>query len=127
MRLAGRLLLLAALFVTWATLAVAQGNYRAQLRGVVTDAAGAVVPNATVTIKNIGTNISSLHIPTIRDPIFYGLGPSTYDVKAEATGFRSAEKNRGGSGGRSGIVAEFQAGHRSQFGHDSCHEHAAAA
>jgi len=59
MRLTGQLLPLAALFVTWATLAVAQGNYRAQLRGIVSDASGAVVPNATVTIKDVGTNIAS--------------------------------------------------------------------
>ncbi|MGA2204131.1 MAG: carboxypeptidase-like regulatory domain-containing protein, partial [Terriglobales bacterium] len=36
-----------------------QGSYRAQLRGVVSDATGAVVANATVTIRDVGTNISS--------------------------------------------------------------------
>ncbi len=93
MRLTGRLLPLAALFVTWATLAVAQGNYRAQLRGVVTDASGALVPNATVTIKDVGTNIASSARTDGKGSFFFtGLRPSTYDVTVEATGFRSAEK-----------------------------------
>jgi len=42
-----------------ATFSVAQGNYRAQLRGVVSDASGALVTNARVTIRDVGTNISS--------------------------------------------------------------------
>ena len=71
----------------------AQGNYRAQLRGVVSDASGAVVPNVTVTIRNVGTNISSVaHTDDKGSYYFTGLVPTTYDVKAEATGFRSAER-----------------------------------
>jgi hypothetical protein len=71
----------------------AQGSYRAQLRGVVTDASGALVPNATVTIRNVGTNISSVaHTDNKGSYYFTGLAPTTYDVKAEATGFRSAER-----------------------------------
>src|SRR5580704_9555159 len=71
----------------------AQGNYRAQLCGVVSDASGAVVPNATVTIRNIGTNISSAaHTDDKGSYYFTGLLPTTYDVKAEASGFRSAER-----------------------------------
>ena len=71
----------------------AQGSYRAQLRGVVSDATGAVVPNATVTIRNIGTNISSAaHTDDKGSYYFTGLLPTTYDVKAEASGFRSAER-----------------------------------
>jgi hypothetical protein len=70
-----------------------QGNYRAQLRGVVTDASGAVVPNATVTIRNVGTNISSAARTDDKGSYYFtGLVPATYDVKAEATGFRSAER-----------------------------------
>ncbi|HXO32316.1 MAG TPA: TonB-dependent receptor [Candidatus Acidoferrales bacterium] len=71
----------------------AQGSYRAQLRGVVSDASGAVVPNATVTIRNIGTNISSAaHTDDKGSYYFTGLLPTTYDVKAEASGFRSDER-----------------------------------
>ena len=71
----------------------AQGSYRAQLRGVVTDTSGAVVPNATVTIRNIGTNISSVaHTDAKGSYYFSGLPPTTYDVKAEAVGFRAVER-----------------------------------
>ena len=46
-----------------------QGSYRAQLRGVVSDATGAVVANATVTIRDVGTDIPTLRIRTTRDRI----------------------------------------------------------
>ena len=70
-----------------------QGAYRAQLRGVVSDATGAVVANATVTIRDVGTNISSsAHTDDKGSYFFTGLRPSTYAVKAEASGFRPAER-----------------------------------
>ena len=50
-------------------------------------------PNATVTIRNVGTNISSAaHTDDKGSYYFTGLRPTTYDVKVEATGFRSAER-----------------------------------
>jgi hypothetical protein len=71
----------------------AQGNYRAQLRGVVSDATGAAVANATVTIRDIGTNISSAaHTGDKGSYYFTGLRPTTYAVKVEASGFRSVER-----------------------------------
>src|SRR3984885_12523246 len=70
-----------------------QGNYRAQLRGVVSDASGALVTNARVTIRDVGTNISSPSRTDDKGSYFFtGLRPSTYDVKAEAAGFRAAER-----------------------------------
>jgi hypothetical protein len=70
-----------------------QGSYRAQLRGVVSDATGAVVANATVTIRDVGTDISnSAHTDDKGSYFFTGLRPSTYAVKVEAHGFRSAER-----------------------------------
>ncbi len=70
----------------------AQGSYRAQLRGVVTDAAGAVISKAEVTITESATNIST-HTRTDEkgEYFFTGLRPSTYSVKAEAPGFRATE------------------------------------
>ena len=66
----------------------AQGSYRAQLRGVVSDATGAVVPNATVTIRNIGTNISSAaHTDDKGSYYFTGLLPTTYDVRPRPAAF----------------------------------------
>jgi Carboxypeptidase regulatory-like domain len=86
--------ILTGFLLAWlATSALAQGNYRAQLRGVVSDASGAMVVNATVTIRDIGTNISAVaHTDEKGSYFFTGLRPSTYDVKVEAPGFRGAER-----------------------------------
>ena len=75
------------------TLLLAQGNYRAQLRGTVSDTSGALVTRATVTIRDVGTNISTTAVTDEKGSYFFtGLRPSTYDVKAEAQGFRAAEQ-----------------------------------
>jgi len=76
-----------------ATLAFAQGNYRAQLRGLVSDATGAVITHATVTIRDEGTNVSSSAQTDDKGTYFFtGLRPSSYAVKVEAPGFRGSEK-----------------------------------
>ena len=70
-----------------------QGSYRAQLRGTVSDATGAVVGHATVTIRDVGTNISSsTHTDDKGSYFFTDLRPSTYAVTVEASGFRPAER-----------------------------------
>ena len=70
-----------------------QGAYRAQLRGVVSDASGAVVAHATVTIRDVGTNIASSAVTDDKGSYFFtDLRPSTYAVKVEASGFRAAER-----------------------------------
>src|SRR5437660_3602766 len=73
--------------------ALGQGTYQAQIRGVVSDPTGAVVGNATVTITENGTNLSTT-AKTGSDGyyILRGLRPSTYSVKAEAPGFQTLEK-----------------------------------
>jgi hypothetical protein len=76
-----------------AILAFAQGNYRAQLRGVVTDTTGAVLANATVTIRDEGTNVSSTAQTDDKGTYFFtGLRPSSYAVKVDAVGFRVTER-----------------------------------
>jgi hypothetical protein len=85
--------LVACFFGSFATFAVAQGSYRAQLRGVVSDATGAVVHDATVTITDTGTNISSVaHTDDKGAYFFTGLRPSTYSVRAQLAGFRTTER-----------------------------------
>jgi Carboxypeptidase regulatory-like domain/TonB dependent receptor len=77
-----------------APLAMAQGSYRAQVRGVVSDASGAVVPNATVTIRDSGTNIANTARTDDKGGYYFAaLRPSTYSIKVEAAGFRTAERN----------------------------------
>lgn len=73
--------------------AFGQASYTAQIRGVVTDPAGAVVPNATITITNDATNISTSARSDERGQyILTGLRPASYTMKAESAGFQTLEK-----------------------------------
>jgi hypothetical protein len=86
-------LLVAYLFASSPSLVVAQGSYRAQLRGVVSDPSGAVVHGATVTITDSGTNISNgAHTDNKGEYYFTGLRPSTYSVRVQLSGFRTEER-----------------------------------
>ena len=68
-------------------------SYTAQVRGTLTDQSGAVVANATVTITNDGTNIAqTTHTDDHGEYFFTGLRPAVYVLKAQAQGFRAAEK-----------------------------------
>ncbi len=93
-----RLLILSCILAAWccvgfATFAAAQGSYRAQLRGIVTDASGAVVHDAAVTITDSGTNIASVaHTDNKGEYFFTSLRPSTYSVKVQLAGFRITER-----------------------------------
>jgi hypothetical protein len=70
-----------------------QASYTAQVRGVVTDQTGAVMPNATITITNDATNISvTAHSDDHGAYILTGLRPAVYTIRAEGTGFRAMEK-----------------------------------
>ncbi|HYA25890.1 MAG TPA: TonB-dependent receptor [Terriglobales bacterium] len=90
-RAALTLILSSLLFVPCALLG--QASYQAQIRGVVTDPTGAVLPNATVTITDVGTNVSQTartdHSGTY---ILRALRPSTYTVKVQAAGFGAVEQ-----------------------------------
>src|SRR5580658_5472320 len=85
--------LVACFYGSFATSAAAQGSYRAQLRGVVSDATGAVINNANVTITDAGTNISrAAHTDEKGEYYFTGLRPSTYAAKVQIPGFRAEER-----------------------------------
>src|SRR4051812_43676433 len=61
------------------------------ITGTVTDPAGAVVPNATVTAKNINTNLTSeakTNSAGVYNILFLPVGP--YSVTVQATGFKTA-------------------------------------
>src|SRR5258708_29159599 len=88
-----RLLLTMCLLAASALMLMAQGSYRAQIRGVIEDASGAVVRDAKVTITDVGTNIASSSRTNDKGEYFFsGLRPSKYSLKVEAQGFRPEEK-----------------------------------
>src|ERR1700682_910669 len=70
-------------------------SYTAQVRGTVTDQTGAVVPSATVTLTNDGTNISTSATTDSRGQYcLHGVRPAAYTLKVESTGFQeSVQKN----------------------------------
>lgn len=69
--------------------AVATAQFRAGVQGVVTDSAGGVVPGATVTLTNKGTN--QTQTTESSDDGFYrfsNLAPGLYSVSVEKDGFK---------------------------------------
>lgn len=68
----------------------AQGSDTALLRGTVTDASGAVIPAAIVTMTNVATGVSEKR-PTDSAGryLFADLKPATYTAKVEAVGFKT--------------------------------------
>jgi hypothetical protein len=82
-----------ALFVLTATVVFGQASYTAQVRGVVKDQSGAMVPQAAITITNDATGIvTSAHSDDHGFYILTGLRPAVYTIKAEAAGFRASEQ-----------------------------------
>lgn len=73
--------------------AYGQASYAAQVRGVVKDQSGAMVPRATITITNDATGISTTaHSDDHGLYILTGLRPAVYTIRAEGTGFRTTEQ-----------------------------------
>lgn len=88
-----RFLVSICLLASSAVILMAQGSYRAQVRGVVEDASGAVVQGAKVTITDVGMNIASSSRTNDKGEYFFtGLRPANYSLKVEAEGFRPEEK-----------------------------------
>jgi len=68
-----------------------QAQAVAGMTGTVTDSGGAVVPQATVTIKNIDTGVTNRAITSsVGTYAVTGLLPGRYQVKVDATGFKSS-------------------------------------
>ena len=86
-------LVLAASILSLFQPALWQASYQAQIRGLVTDASGAVLPNATITITDVGTNVSqTAKTDGSGEYTLRALRPSTYIVKATAPGFQIVEQ-----------------------------------
>jgi hypothetical protein len=88
-----RIVLAALVFISSGVCLLAQGSYRAQIRGVISDSSGAVIRDARVTITDVGTGVStSGHTNEKGEYFFTGLRPSAYSLKVEASGFRAEEQ-----------------------------------
>jgi len=62
--------------------------------GTITDSSGAALPNATVTIRDIGTGTTRTTVSSnVGAYEFTTLHPSNYEITVEATGFRKAIQN----------------------------------
>jgi len=71
---------------------LAQATATGSIVGIVVDATGAALPNATVTVTNKGTNATRTLTSNTSGQYRFDLLPGgVYDVKAEAAGFSSAE------------------------------------
>ncbi len=68
---------------------LAQAQFRASLRGTVTDSQGAVLPGATVTLTNTATN-QRFVVTSDGNGLyqFSALGPAPYSIAAEHQGFK---------------------------------------
>src|SRR5580700_9612572 len=66
---------------------LAQGT-ASSLSGVVTDASGAVIPGANVTVTNIGTNVAkTVHTDGVGHYLVTDLTPGSYSLLVDASGF----------------------------------------
>jgi Carboxypeptidase regulatory-like domain/TonB dependent receptor len=71
----------------------AQATYTAQLTGTVTDASGAVIPGAKVTLTDEATEVGSTTTTDARGVyVFTGVRPSTYTIRVEAPNLASQER-----------------------------------
>src|SRR5260370_26612414 len=69
---------------------LAQGSDTALLRGPVPDSTGAVIPNVTVTMTNVGTGVSEKRATDSGGRyLFTDLKPATYRATVEAAGFKT--------------------------------------
>ena len=89
------------LFLTFAFCAMLHAQTQGQITGVVTDASGAVIVGATVTVTNQATNVTQ-RVATNGSGVysFPALFPGTYQLKAEMQGFQSMV--------RGGVALEVQ-------------------
>jgi hypothetical protein len=94
----------------------ARAQNTADILGTVTDASGAVVPDATVTLTNTATNISQTTKASGNgEYTFTLLQPGTYSVRVEAKGFKtfSAPAVTVSTGDRARVDAAMQVGEQS--------------
>src|SRR5580704_1824972 len=89
-----RRLIRSLLFLAVAPLASGQGE-RATITGTVTDSTKATVPQATVTIRNVATNVAT-HTTTNSAGLYFitSIPPGTYELTVEKSGFRPSKVDK---------------------------------
>lgn len=92
---ASHLKYLAILLVLLAGLPFLAAAQEGTIVGTVTDPAGSVVPNVTITVTNVGTGNDKIYTTNdVGQYVAAGLTIGIYNVKAEASGFK-VEENKG--------------------------------
>jgi len=70
-------------------------TFRGAISGIVSDASGAIIPNANVALTNAGTAIEMNTVTTSGGEFsFQDLAPGAYSVKVSAAGFTPVEVNK---------------------------------
>src|SRR6185369_12968405 len=83
---------LCAVFVLTGSTALAQVD-RATLSGIVKDAAGGLMPGATIVVTNLGTNLESRQTTTETGTFqAVDLIPGRYRIDVELTGFKKVSR-----------------------------------
>src|SRR5437899_4476402 len=92
MRILLRTILLLSLLFTGPTLLFSQATATGNITGIVTDATGAALPNATITATNTGTNAQRTTTSGLGGQYRFDLLPGgVYNIKAESAGFSPTE------------------------------------
>ena len=74
--------------------AVAYGQFNASIQGVVEDPSGAVVPKASLTLVNTGTQVSATSVSDANGNFrFVSLAPGSYQLTSEAPGLAKTSVN----------------------------------
>jgi hypothetical protein len=69
---------------------MAQGQETGQIAGTVTDPTGAVVPNASIAVKNLGTNaVRTVTSSSTGAYVVTGLQPANYELTVNGAGFHA--------------------------------------
>src|SRR5262245_7493181 len=92
MRVIRTLLVLCAIGALTCTFLLAQGGQNGAIRGTVADQTGAVVPGATITVKNQATGFERVVVSTETGTyVVPALEPGKYTVHCELKGFAKIE------------------------------------
>src|SRR5215469_918586 len=86
------------LFVFWAIVVLTSAAWSqvesGQIAGTVTDESGAVVPHASVTVRNVASNVQRTALSSDTGGyVLVGLGPGTYSVSVRAAAFKEYSTN----------------------------------